>query len=79
MKLKMIFVENLSIYDIILAFVIDNLDINIDIFSSNKTFLELKKLNLAFTMSNQPFQLINFYDYNTSLSHGGQYQRNEMD
>ena len=55
MKLKMIFVENLSIYDIILAFVIDNLDINIDIFSSNKTFLELKKLNLAFTMSKSTF------------------------
>ena len=55
MKLKMKFVENLSIYDIILAFVIDNLDINIDILLKNKTFLELKNLNLAFTMSISTF------------------------
>ena len=55
MKLKMKFVENLSIYDIILAFVIDNLDINIDILLKHKTFLELKKLNLAFTMSISTF------------------------
>ena len=49
------FVENLSIYDIILAFVIDNLNINIDILLKHKTFLELKKLNLAFTMSISTF------------------------